>query len=241
MESFMKYLFLLALFWLSLSAQAKQMELIKEHSKIAFDVDYMLMTKVDGQFKNYQGFFDLNDAENEISNIRIAIVGESVDTNDTKRDFHLRGHEFFFVANYPEISFKNPSAVKIIEGQKFKLNGEMTLRGITKPLVLEGLYKGKRKDPWGKGNYFFTLTGELNRKDFDIVWNKEMDAGGFLVGDIIRLNLVVQAQLLGAKTPFSTHMVPTTKGIVERDQLKKGKLKRLSTPTAPNDHSSPKK
>lgn len=235
----MKYLFLFVLF--SLSVEAKQMELIKEHSKIAFDVDYMLMTKVDGHFKSYQGYFDLNEAENEISNIRIAIVGESVDTNDTKRDFHLRGHEFFFVAKHPEISFKNLAAVKIAEGQKFKLNGDMTLRGITKPLQLEGLFKGKRKDPWGKENYFFTLSGELNRKDFNITWNKEMDAGGYLVGDIIRLNIAVQGQPLSAKTPFSTHMVPATKGIVERDQLKKGKIKKLSTPTAPTDHSSPKK
>lgn len=235
----MKYLLFMALF--SFSAYAKQMELIKEHSKIAFNVDYMVMTTVEGQFKSYQAFFDMNEAENEISNVRVTIVGDSVDTSDTKRDFHLRGHEFFFVANYPEITFKSTSPAKISEGQKFTLHGEITLRGITKPLSLEGFYKGKKKDPWGKDNYFFTFTGQLNRKQFDIVWNKEMDAGGFLVGDEVRLNLVVQSQLLGGKTAFSTHMVPTTKGIVERDQLKKGKIKKLSTPTDANDHSAPKK
>ena len=218
------------------NAEAKQFEIIKEHSRIAFDVDYMLMTKVEGQFKDYRGFFDLNVQEDQISNVKVEIVGESVDTNDSKRDFHLRGHEFFFVANHPEITFKSQDSVKIAEGQKFKISGEITLRGITKPITLEGLYKGKRLDPWGKNNYFFTLTGELNRKDFEIVWNKQMDAGGYLVGDAVRLNLVIQAQVLGEKTPFSTHMVPSTKGINERSDLKRGKIKKLSTSTDPKDH-----
>ena len=234
------FLFVLAHIWAS-SALAKTMEIVTEHSRVAFDVDYMLMTKVDGQFKKYRGFFEINDKENQISNIRVELDAASVDTNDSKRDFHLRGHEFFFVASHPEITFKAIGPVIIAEGQKFKLNGEMTLRGVTKPLVLEGLYKGKRQDPWGKDNFFFTLTGELNRKDFDIVWNKQMDAGGYLVGEIVRLNLTVQAQGVGEKTSFSTHMVPSTKGIVERQDLKSGKIKKLTTPTDPSDQKAPKK
>ena len=239
----MKYLsllFILALIY-SYSAHAKQFELIKEHSRIGFDVDYMMMTKVEGQFKDYRGFFELNDKEDQITNIKVEVVGESVDTNDGKRDFHLKGHEFFFVANYPEITFKAQGPVKIAAGQKFKVTGELTLRGVTKNVTLEGLYKGKLKDPWEKDNYFFTLSGEINRKDFDIVWNKQMDAGGYLVGEAVRLNLVVQAQVLGEKTPFSTHMVPNTKGIQERNDLKRGKIKKLTTPTDPTDHKAPKR
>lgn len=235
----MRYLALLLL--LTQAAYAKQFEVIKEHSRIGFDVDYMMMTKVEGQFKDYRGFFELNDKEDTLSNVKVEIVGESVDTNDGKRDFHLKGHEFFFVANYPEMTFKAQGPVKLVVGQKFKLAGELTLRGITKPVTLEGVYKGKIKDPWDKENYFFTLTGELNRKDFDIVWNKQMDAGGYLVGEVVRLNLVVQAQVLGEKTPFSTHMVPNTKGIQERNDLRKGKIKKLTTPTDPKDHTAPKR
>ena len=208
---------------------------------MAFDVDYMMMTNVEGQFKSYQGFFDLNDAENEISNVRVTIAADSVDSSDTKRDFHLKGHEFFFVANYPEIIFKSTAPAKIAEGQKFILKGQITLRDKTMPIELQGFYKGKRKDPWGKDNYFFTFNGELNRKLFGIVWNKQMDSGGYLVGDNVRINITTQSQLLGSKTAFSTHMVPTTKGIVERDQLKKGKIKKLSTPTDPKDQSAPRK
>ncbi|AUN99055.1 polyisoprenoid-binding protein [Bacteriovorax stolpii] len=237
----MKYLTLFFAMALTFSAQAKQFELIKEHSRIGFDVDYMMMTKVEGQFKDYRGFFELNDKEDTLSNVRVEIVGESVDTNDGKRDFHLKGHEFFFVANYPEITFKAAGPVKVAAGQKFKITGDLTLRGVTKSVTLDGFYKGKLKDPWDKENYFFTLSGELNRKDFEIVWNKQMDAGGVLVGEAVRLTIVVQAQVLGEKTPFSTHMVPNTKAIQERNDLKRGKIKKLTTPTDPNDHKAPKK
>lgn len=238
----MRYLILLFVLALAISqvAQARQFELIKEHSRIGFDVDYMMMAKVDGQFKDYRGFFELNDKEDQLSNVKVYIVGDSVDTNDGKRDFHLKGHEFFFTAHYPEMIFSSKTPVKIIPGQKFKIAGELKMRGISKPVTLEGVYKGKSKDPWGKDNFFFTFNGEINRKDFDIVWNKEMDTGGHLVGDLVRLNIVVQSQVLGEKTPFSTHMIPQTKGIKERSELKKGKIKKLSTATDPADHSPPK-
>lgn len=226
---------------LAFNANAKDFELIKEHSRIAFDVDYMLMTKVDGQFKDFKGFFTLNAAENDISKIKITVKGDSVDSNDTKRDFHLRGHEFFFIATYPEITFEAPGPIRIEPGKKMQVPGYLTMRGIKRPIILEGIYKGKLKDPWGKDNYFFNLTGELDRKAYGIVWNKAMDTGGALIGDTVRLNLTVQAQVLGEKTPFSTHMVPTTKGIVERDQLSKGTIKKLSTATDPKDQSKPKK
>jgi polyisoprenoid-binding protein YceI len=226
---------------ISINAHAKDFELIKEHSKIAFNVDYMLMTKVEGQFKDFQGFFTLNESENDMSNIRITVNSESVDTNDGKRDFHLRGHEFFLSASYPEIFFESPGPIRIEAGKKLVIGGYLTLRGIKRPLILEGAYKGKLKDPWGKYNYFFELSGELDRKAFGIVWNKSMDNGGYLIGDNVRLSLTVQAQVLGEKTPFSTHMVPTTKGIIERDQLNKGKIKKLSTSTDPKDSKANRK
>ncbi len=228
-------MFACLLLFLTAPAFAKDYELIKEHSKIAFDVDYMLMTKVEGQFKDYKGFFTLNSAENDITNIKITVNAESVDTNDSKRDFHLRGHEFFFVASHPEITFESPGPIKLEVGKKLVIGGYLTMRGIKRPMILEGIYKGKLKDPWGKDNYFFTLSGELDRKTYGIVWNKSMDNNGVLIGDSVRISITVQAQALGEKTPFSTHMVPTTKGIVERDLLQKGKIKKLSTSTDPKD------
>lgn len=226
---------------LSLSAYSKDYELVKEHSRIAFDVDYMLMTKVEGQFKDYTGKFTLNASENDLSNIKIVVNADSVDSTDTKRDFHLRGHEFFFTANYPRITFESPGSIKLEAGKKLVIGGYLTMRGVKRPLILEGVYKGKLKDPWGKDNHFFTLSGELDRKSYGIEWNKTMDNGGVLIGNTIRISIIVQAQAIGEKTPFSTHMVPTTKGIVEREQLNKGQIKKLSTSTDPKDQKAQKK
>ena len=239
----MKIFRILSFFSLMFSSSlllAKPYELVSEHSRIAFDVDYMSMTSVEGKFKSYRGFFNFSEKSDELSNVKVIIDGASVDTNDDKRDFHLKGHEFFFVASHPEITFTSKTAVKIQEGKTFSLTGELTMRGVSKPLTLEGTYVGIKKDPWGKDNYFFKLKGEINRKDFGIIWNKDMDAGGYLVGDIVRLNLTIQAQAQGEKTSFSTHMVPHTKAIQERSDLKKGKIKKLSTASDETDHKAPK-
>jgi polyisoprenoid-binding protein YceI len=239
----MKYLLFLFVLAIAISSavHATTLEIVREHSRVSFDIDYMMMTKVEGQFKGYHGFFDINDKENQLSNIRVEVTADTVDTNDTKRDFHLRGHEFLYAAVYPDISFKAQGTVRISDAKKFQVNGEVNLRGITKPLVLTGIYKGKGVDSWGKISYFLEMTGEINRKDFGIIWNKQVDTGGYLLGDMVRLTIIVQAQKLGDKTPFSTHMIPSTKGIVERHDLKTGKIKKLTTPTDPNDQSAPKK
>jgi len=239
----MKYLLLLFVLAVTISsaAHATTLEIVREHSRVSFDIDYMVMTKVEGLFKGYHGFFDINDKENQLSNIRVEVTSDTVDTNDTKRDFHVRGHEFLYSAVHPDISFKAAGPVVIDEARKFKVEGLVTLRGITKPMVLQGVYKGKGKDPWGKDSYFLVMKREVNRKDFGIVWNKQVATGGYLLGDMVILTIIVQAQKIGDKTPFSTHMIPSTKGIVERHDLKTGKIKKLTTPTDPKDQSAPKK
>lgn len=239
----MKYVALLFVYAMVLSSvsHAKTLEIIREHSRVAFDIDYMMMTKVEGRFKGYYGFFDLNEKENQISNIRVEVTSKTVDTNDKKRDLHILGHEFLNSSIYPEISFKAEGPFDIDDTQKLAIRGRVSLRGMTRPMILEGVYKGVGLDPWGKKSYFLEMKGEVNRKDFGIVWNKQVDTGGYLLGDIVRLTIIVQAQDIGDKTPFSTHMIPSTKGIIERHDLKMGKIKKLTTPTDSKDQSAPKK
>ena len=196
---------------------AKEIEIIKEHSKITFDIDYMLVTKVQGQFKDYYGSLNINEDKNEIYNIKVTALTNSIDTNDGKRDFHLKGVEFFQAANYPEILFESKGPFKFSLSKKFNV-------------------KGKVKDPWNKENYFFELTGVVDRKTYGMIWNKKMDNGGVLIGDNVNINITIQAQPSGDKTAFSTHMIPSTKGIIERDQLKKGLIKKLTTSTDPKDY-----
>ncbi len=217
-------------------ASARLLEINHDHSKVLFDIDYMKLATVQGTLKSYQGTFNMSMGENEISDVSVIIDASSVDTNEAKRDFHIKGHEFFLVASYPEIRFEALGPVSIIKDSKFKIKGFLTLRGIKKEIWLEGLYKGRMLDPWNKENYFFELNTEINRKDFGMNWNKELDTGGVLVGDKVRIKISLQAQPSGDKTAFSTHMIPSTKGIIERDQLNKGKIKKLSTSTDPKDH-----
>jgi polyisoprenoid-binding protein YceI len=220
---------------------ARELEINNDHSKILFDIDYMKLTTVQGSMKKYEGEMNISTSETDISDIKVSIKASSVDTNEPKRDFHIRGHEFFLVASYPEILFEAPGPIAIASGKKLKVKGSLTIRGIKKDVILEGSYKGKMIDPWNKENYFFELSTTINRKDFGMNWNKELDSGGYLVGDDVRVNISIQAQPKGEKTAFSTHMIPSTKGIVERDQLKRGKIKKLSTSTDPIDHSNGKK
>lgn len=224
-----------------LSASARDFVIIREHSKINFDIDYMGMTKVDGVFKVFNGDFKFDENSKEISAVNVDVSAKSVDTGDEKRDFHLRGHEFFLVETNPTINFKSPAKTKLRPDNSFILSGTMTIRGTTKPFSLQGFYKGKMKDAWGKDSHFFALKGTLNRKDFNMTWNKLLDNGGYLIGDQVGINIAVQSQAQGEVTPFSTHMIPSTKGIVERDLLKKGKIKKLTTSTDPNDHTEQKK
>jgi hypothetical protein len=116
------------------------------------------------------------------------------------------------------------------------VKGFLTIRGVKKEVTLNGIYKGKVLDPWNKENFFFEFETTIDRKDFGMNWNKELDNGGLLVGDEVRIKISVQAQPKGEKTAFSTHMIPSTKGIIERDQLKRGKIKKLSTSTDPKEH-----
>ena len=218
---------------------AKEIEIIKEHSKIIFDIDYMMVTKVQGQFKDYQGTLNINEDKNEIYNIKVTALTNSIDTNDGKRDFHLKGMEFFQATNFPDIVFESRGPFKI-NSTKFMVQGDLTIKGIKKAITWEVVYKGKLKDPWNKENYFFELSGVVDRKAYGMVWNKKMDNGGVLIGDKASVTITIQAQASGDKTAFSTHMIPSTKGIIERDQLKKGIIKKLTTSTDPLDHPAKK-
>jgi polyisoprenoid-binding protein YceI len=229
---------ILFMFITTLPAFGRQYEFIREHSKIGFNIDYMMMSDVDGRFKVFHGDFDFNEKTKELSNIKVEINSESVDSNDEKRDFHLRGQEFLFSEVHRYITFTSKGVIKIKPDNTFEAPGVMSLRGISKPVTFHGVYKGSGKDAWGKDNHFFTLKGEINRKDYKMTWNKKLDNGGYLVGDVIRINIVLQTQFIGDKTPFSTHMIPDTKGLQERELLKKGKIKKLSTSTDPKDHTT---
>jgi polyisoprenoid-binding protein YceI len=232
----MKNITLTVLFLFSIIGKASLYEINEDHSKVNFEVEYMTLTKVQGQFKNYEGTFKFDEKSKTIEEIQAKIFARSIDTNEAKRDFHLKSHEFLFASNFPEITFTTNQKITLKEKKNLKISGILEIRGIKKNVTGDIMYKGHMIDPWGKENLFIEFKTQINRKDFGMNWNKELDQGGYLVGDLVSINLSIQAQKAGEKTAFSTHMIPSTKAIKERELLKKGKLKKLSTSTDPKDH-----
>ena len=160
------------------------------HSKLGFSVKHMVIAEVEGRFKdfniNVEAGEDFTDNE-----IEVVIKAGSLDTGNNDRDNHLKSPDFFDVVNYQDIKFKSTSLEKTND-EEFKLNGDLTIKGITKPIELEVTYGGKIKDPWGNERVGFQITGKLNRFDYDLKWNSLMETGGAVVGRIVKLNCNVE-------------------------------------------------
>ena len=143
----------------------------KSHSKIGFTVTHMLIAEVDGHFKDFTASMTSTKDNFEDSKVEFKAPVSSINTNDDKRDEHLRGSDFFDMANHPEISFTSVS-FKPAGDKKFKVVGNLTMRGVTRSVTLEATHIGTVEDPWGNTKAGFKLTGKVNRKDYGIAWNK---------------------------------------------------------------------
>lgn len=159
------------------------------HVTAQFSVKHMMVSTVRGQFDKVSGKAVLDDADLTKSSVEIMIEAASVNTREPKRDEHLRSPDFFDVAKFPTIQFKSTKIEKLGAG-KYRLLGNLTMRGVTKPVSLE--VEGPTdaiKNPWGGLARGVSVTGKLNRKDWGLVWNKALEAGGVLVGEEIQLQI----------------------------------------------------
>ncbi len=161
------------------------------HSEATFQVRH-LITKVRGRFPEFDGTitFAPDDAAN--SSVVFAIQARSIDTNQAQRDEHLRSADFFDVEKFPLLTFKS-TAVAARGDSQFDVTGELTIRDVTKTIVLPVAYLGAAKDPWGKDKVAFEAEITLNRKDYGLNWNAALETGGFLVGDDVKVSLSIQA------------------------------------------------
>ncbi len=164
------------------------------HSQITFSVKHLGISTVRGSFKSIAGTIDASD--DAIQNVNVKIDVESISTGDQKRDDHLRSADFFDVASFPEASFVLRNATRT--GETINAQGELTLRGITKPVTLTGEIGGPAKDPWGNTKVSATLSTKISRKEWGLTWNAALEAGGVLVSDEVKLDLEVQAAPLAA-------------------------------------------
>ena len=161
------------------------------HSGVHFSVRHMVIAKVRGAFDEFSGTVELDEANPAASKVSVRIDAASIDTREEKRDAHLRSADFFDVENYPELTFTSTKVEKADDG--YRVTGDLTIRGVTKEVVLAAESLGAGKDPWGNDRIAFSATTAVNRKDFGLTWNQALETGGVLVGDKIEISLDVQA------------------------------------------------
>lgn len=158
------------------------------HTAAGFSVKHMMISTVRGQFKGVTGTVNWDDQDISKSSVDVIIDANTVDTGEAKRDADLKSANFFDVARYPTITFKSAKIEKI-SAAKMKVTGELTIRGITKPVVLdvEGP-SGAIKDPYGNTRAALNATTTINRMDYGVKWNAKLD-GGVVVGDDVNINI----------------------------------------------------
>ncbi len=161
------------------------------HSKILFKVRHLGISSVTGQFKQFSGSIELDKNDLKSLTSQVVIESASVDTEQTDRDNHLRSGDFFDVQQHPQIRFES-TGVERADGQTVHLRGNLTIRGVTKPVTLEAVFGGAAAFQ-GKERIAFTATGRVNRKDFGVSWNRTLDTGGLVVADDVDLVIEVEA------------------------------------------------
>jgi len=161
------------------------------HSRVGFSVSHMVVSSVSGRFKQFTGKVELDEANLTKSQVDISIKTESIDTDDAKRDEHLRSPDFFDAKKFPTLTFKSTKIAKS-GGKKYKLTGDLTIHGVTKNVTLDAEISDAVKNPWGKMVRSVKLGGKIKRGDFDLKWNKALEAGGVLVGDDVTLDIQVE-------------------------------------------------
>lgn len=161
------------------------------HSEVGFAVRHMMIATVKGRFTKVEGTLQFDPENLAAATFEGKIEAASIETRDENRDNHLRSADFFDVENHPQITFSN-SKVTEVDGNEFKLTGDLTIRGVTKQVTLSGEFLGTNVDPWGNTKAGFTATGKVNRKEFGLLWNVALEAGGVLVADEVKLTLELE-------------------------------------------------
>lgn len=160
------------------------------HSEVSFRVKHMMIANVTGTLTDYS--LSATTEGEDFSKADIAFTGKlsSLTTGNEQRDAHLRSADFFDVEHYEEVMFRSQSFEK--NGDDYKLRGELTIRGITRPVELNVEFGGIQKDPWGNTKAGFTVSGRINRKDFGLNWNAALETGGVLVSDDVKILSEIQ-------------------------------------------------
>lgn len=163
-------------------------KLDNSHSNINFEVSHMVISTTTGQFKSFQIDFTQGKDDFSGSQINATVEASSVNTDNEKRDGHLKSEDFFDVEKYPQITFKS-SEFKKVSGSKYEITGDLTLHGVTQKVTFEAKFNGTGKDPWGNTRSGWKASTTINRGDFGLKYNAALETGGVLIGEEVEITV----------------------------------------------------
>src|SRR5215204_406627 len=160
------------------------------HSTIEFVAKHMMITTVKGRFAEFEGTIVADEEHLGDSSVEVTMQAATLDTRSEQRDAHLRSPDFLDVEAYPEVTFRSTG----LSGTKdeFQLTGDLTIRGVTRPITLDVTFEGEGKDPWGGTRASFSAKGKFDRRDFGLTWNVALETGGILVSNEVKINIEAQ-------------------------------------------------
>jgi len=162
------------------------------HTTFGFVARHAMVTKVRGSFGEFEGSAHLDFADPSQSSVRVKIKAASIDTGNANRDTHLRSNDFFAMDEYPEITFAS-TTIEALDQQHYRVTGDLTIRGTTKPITFDSEYTGPVLDPWGNIRVGFEGSLTVDRKDWGVNWNAPLEAGGVVVSEKVTLEFDVSA------------------------------------------------
>jgi polyisoprenoid-binding protein YceI len=163
------------------------------HSTVGFHVRHLMITKVHGRFQTWNGTLEIDEADLARSRVAVEIDAASIDTKEPKRDDHLRSADFFDVEKFPKLTFTSTKVEAA--GDDLRVIGDLTIHGVTRPVVLVVERHGEVRDPWGGTRAGFSARATISRKEFGLTWNALLEAGGVAVGDKIEIGIEIEAIL----------------------------------------------
>jgi polyisoprenoid-binding protein YceI len=162
------------------------------HADVQFSARHMMMSSVKGNFTGLRGTIWLDESNLTDSSAEIEIETNSLTSRDPNRDTHLKSADFFDVENYPKITFKSTTITQT-GSDEFKVAGDLTVKDVTRPVLLDTTFYGRAKTPFGTEIVSFSAETTINRKDFGLTWNVALETGGWLVGDKVKINIEFEA------------------------------------------------
>jgi len=161
------------------------------HSEVTFSVRHMMISNVRGRFEKFTGVVDFNESDPAQSIVDVQIEAASISTRDAQRDAHLRSPDFFNAEAFPYLTFKG-KRIELVDAENGRIYGDLTIRDITREVVLDVTHNGVSKSPWGTMVAGFSASTKINRKDWDLTWNVALETGGMLVGDTLNINIEIE-------------------------------------------------